>query len=284
MTRRRGVGRPPRRARRRAAPRAVSPAGSVAPAPPRDVGVRQTMKAEPAQCPAPAPLHGQRVGGGRGRDAGVKGGVEAGDRGHAGQVGDTASSAASDLGWCSGARSVSASSLRTISSVTRTAPRNRRRRARCGGRRRPPDRARRAHRLGHGARLRRCRAAPAGRLSRRADRRRRAARSLRLLDPALTTSTRSPSRRAPCANPTAPRAPASATGPGPLQCDLGSVLAVLARVGARSRRLSAICWRTWPARAASPGTRSITSITRWKRSRSLSITMSNGVVVVPSSL
>ena len=32
------------------------------------------------------------------------------------------------------------------------------------------------------------------------------------------------------------------------------------------------------------GTRSITSITRWKRSRSFSMTMSNGVVVVPSSL
>ena len=32
------------------------------------------------------------------------------------------------------------------------------------------------------------------------------------------------------------------------------------------------------------GTRSITSITRWKRSRSFSITMSNGVVVVPSSV
>ena len=32
------------------------------------------------------------------------------------------------------------------------------------------------------------------------------------------------------------------------------------------------------------GTRSMTSITRWKRSRSLSMTMSNGVVVVPSSL
>ena len=34
----------------------------------------------------------------------------------------------------------------------------------------------------------------------------------------------------------------------------------------------------------SPGTLSITSITRWKRSRSLSITMSKGVVTVPSSL
>ena len=34
----------------------------------------------------------------------------------------------------------------------------------------------------------------------------------------------------------------------------------------------------------SPGTRSMTSMTRWNRSRSFSITMSNGVVVVPSSL
>ena len=32
------------------------------------------------------------------------------------------------------------------------------------------------------------------------------------------------------------------------------------------------------------GTRCTTSSTRWKRSRSLSTTMSNGVVVVPSSL
>ena len=38
------------------------------------------------------------------------------------------------------------------------------------------------------------------------------------------------------------------------------------------------------APAPRPGTRSTTSITRWNRSRSLSITMSNGVVVVPSSL
>ena len=36
--------------------------------------------------------------------------------------------------------------------------------------------------------------------------------------------------------------------------------------------------------AAGPGTRSMTSMTRWKRSMSLSTTMSNGVVVVPSSL
>ena len=40
----------------------------------------------------------------------------------------------------------------------------------------------------------------------------------------------------------------------------------------------------FPARGPSAGTRSITSITRWNRSRSFSITMSNGVVVVPFSL
>src|SRR5438128_7900840 len=49
-------------------------------------------------------------------------------------------------------------------------------------------------------------------------------------------------------------------------------------------RSSSMSWRTWAAFERSPGTRSITSMTRWKRSRSLSITMSKGVVVVPSSL
>src|SRR5207344_581840 len=57
------------------------------------------------------------------------------------------------------------------------------------------------------------------------------------------------------------------------------------RVYARaSMRLSTMSCRTWPARTRSPGTRSMTSITRWYLSRSLSMTMSNGVVVVPSSL
>ena len=50
------------------------------------------------------------------------------------------------------------------------------------------------------------------------------------------------------------------------------------------RRSSTIRWRRLAARSPSPGTRSMTSITRWKRSRSLSITMSKGVVVVPSSM
>jgi hypothetical protein len=59
------------------------------------------------------------------------------------------------------------------------------------------------------------------------------------------------------------------------------------RRGAEARattRSSAMRWRTWAARGPSPGTRSMTSMTRWYRSRSFSITMSNGVVVVPSSL
>ena len=51
-----------------------------------------------------------------------------------------------------------------------------------------------------------------------------------------------------------------------------------------SLRASTIAWRSTTACPPSVGTRSMTSITRWKRSRSLSMTMSNGVVVVPSSL
>ena len=49
-------------------------------------------------------------------------------------------------------------------------------------------------------------------------------------------------------------------------------------------RSSSMRWRRDAACEPSHGTRSITSITRWNRSRSLSMTMSNGVVVVPSSL
>ena len=49
-------------------------------------------------------------------------------------------------------------------------------------------------------------------------------------------------------------------------------------------RSSTMCWRTCAARVARPGTRSITSMTRWKRSMSLRTSMSKGVVTVPSSL
>ena len=103
-------------------------------------------------------------------------------------------------------------------------------------------------------------------------------RSLRLLDPALTTRIRLP------ASDRAASPAAASLRPRPVR-DLGRVLALEPRVGpaleppvdhqlAHVRR---------PARP-SPGTRSMTSITRWNRSRSLSMTMSNGVVVVPSSL
>src|SRR5262249_1904843 len=40
----------------------------------------------------------------------------------------------------------------------------------------------------------------------------------------------------------------------------------------------------WPPTQVRRGTRSTTSPARWKRSRSFSTVMSNGVVVVPSSL
>src|SRR5690349_15083739 len=43
-------------------------------------------------------------------------------------------------------------------------------------------------------------------------------------------------------------------------------------------------WRRWSAVPARCGSRSMTSITRWNRSRSFSMTMSNGVVVVPSAV
>ena len=57
------------------------------------------------------------------------------------------------------------------------------------------------------------------------------------------------------------------------------------RVHARAvARMSTISWRIVAACDPSELTRSITSMTRWKRSKSLSMTMSNGVVVVPSSL
>ena len=52
-----------------------------------NVAVREAVKAEAAQVPALAPLDGQRVRGRRRRHAGVEGGVEARDRRHAGQGG-----------------------------------------------------------------------------------------------------------------------------------------------------------------------------------------------------
>ena len=64
----------------------------------------------------------------------------------------------------------------------------------------------------------------------------------------------------------------------------GLVGAAMAAGGTVRVRWSTMYWRTCAARVASPGTRSITSITRWKRSMSLRTTMSNGVVTVPSSL
>src|SRR5215211_4508082 len=76
-----------------------------------------------------------------------------------------------------------------------------------------------------------------------------------------------------------------ACGVGHVQPATSGASSPSSRVYARAwSRRSTISWRTCPAFDARPGTRSMTSITRWNRSRSLSMTMSNGVVVVPSSL
>ena len=73
-------------------------------------------------------------------------------------------------------------------------------------------------------------------------------------------------------------------GPGEA-ADRGVVLAVLAGVRAGAQAgVDHVLPQVRRAASARPGTRSITSITRWNRSRSFSITMSKGVVVVPSSL
>src|SRR6266536_3434552 len=57
-----------------------------------------------------------------------------------------------------------------------------------------------------------------------------------------------------------------------------------AQLHAARARVSTMSWRSPAARWPSPGTRSMTSITRWNRSMSFMTTMSKGVVVVPSSL
>src|SRR5262249_13096803 len=73
--------------------------------------------------------------------------------------------------------------------------------------------------------------------------------------------------------------------PGQAQFRMSGGSSPYSRPYARARRrLSIISWRRWSAVPAGGGSRAITSITRWKRSRSFSMTMSNGVVVVPSSL
>src|ERR1044072_4325623 len=73
--------------------------------------------------------------------------------------------------------------------------------------------------------------------------------------------------------------------PGQNQSRTPAVSSPCSRVYARWRsRSSTIRCRIAAAVVPSPGTRSITSMTRWKRAMWLSMTMSNGVVVVPSSL
>ena len=244
--------------------------------PARGVGVGQAVEAVPAQRPALAPLGRERVGRGGGRHAGVEGGVEAGHGRHvrAARHSPPRAPRATSAGGAGRGRSAPGGSPR---------PRRRggpgpcsgSRRGRSGGR---PRRSPRSPRRQRRSPRRRPRRAGAGRsavatTASAASR----TRSLRLLDPALTTRILAlglPPRPSP-----APPAPATSSR--------GSPARPRPRGGCRRgtpARRSTIRWRRWPARAASPGTRSMTSITRWNRSRSLSMTMSNGVVVVPSSL
>ena len=82
----------------------------------------------------------------------------------------------------------------------------------------------------------------------------------------------------------ATESPATITRPRPSRGSVGRPLRARGCRRARRAGASVIACRRWAWLVASPGTRSSTSITRWNRSRSFSITMSNGVVVVPSSL
>ena len=98
----------------------VAPPASSSRAPPRGVGVREPVEAVAAHAPALAPRRRQRVGR-RGRREVAWNAVS--KHATAGTPGSArarrASSAASDLGWCSGARSVSARSAATTSASTR---------------------------------------------------------------------------------------------------------------------------------------------------------------------
>ncbi len=72
------------------------------------VRVGQAMESVAADAVLLPPLARDRVRRRRRRHGGVEGGVEAGDAGTAGRTAVTASSAARDLGWWSGARSIEA--------------------------------------------------------------------------------------------------------------------------------------------------------------------------------
>ena len=78
----------------------------------RGVGVREAVEAVAAQVPAMPPLGRQRIGCGCRGDSGVEGGVEAGDRRHVREQPADQLRPRSDFGWWSGARSVSASRRR----------------------------------------------------------------------------------------------------------------------------------------------------------------------------
>ena len=239
---------------------------------PRRVRVRQAVEPVAAQVPALAPL--RRAARRSRRRPAASRGTPCRSRRRPGRPAArrvTTSSAASDFGWWSGARSVSARSRATTAASMTTGLEN------CGAAVDDPvadrvDRPEAADRRRRPRRRRSTRAAPAG-------------------PPRPTTA----SSRVEHAQLEAARAGVDDQDPADAGASPPSVGHVQSRSRGRPRPRGA-CRRAprsacrpsaggrgrpgWP----SPGTRSMTSMTRWKRSRSLSMTMSNGVVVVPSSL
>ena len=246
---------------------------------PRGVGMREAVEAVLAQGPALAPFGRDGIGrGGRGH-VGVEGRVEAGHRRQVRANGLHGRERRQRLGLVERRevgerrqvrlhRVVDADRLPVAGPAMDDAMAHR-----CqlpeavdGRRPRPPHRRRPGARAGRRVPTR---ASSASRT-----------RSFRLLDPALTTRMRPgspgpnwPGRSASAIRPatSSPGSPARPRRPG--ACRRGTRGA-----GPRATGGGA------PPAPPRPGTRSMTSMTRWKRSRSLSMTMSKGVVVVPSSL
>ena len=232
----------------------------------RGARVREAVESVAPERPALAPRGGDRVGARGRREPGVEGGVEARHRRQPrARRRAPRASAASDFGWCSGASAVSSLAGRARPSSSITAARgSARRRARPGGRPRRRRRARRAPRpsvASPPAPGRACASSSSPSPS-----------SAQLEAARAGVDDEDP-------HPASVR-PAARSSRGPPAGRRRARACTRARAGARRPSPGAARPRACPR----PGTRSITSMTRWKRSRSLSMTMSNGVVVVPSSL
>ena len=233
---------------------------------PGGVGVGEAVEAEPAQrrsaraTRAAGRRSPRRAGGWRGRRCRSRP-----PPARPGSACETASTAASDFGWCSGASSVRSRSADSTPASSRTAERKRS----------PPWTMRWPTASGGSGS-----SSSAPSTASRSTTARGASRSLRH----SSASSRVEQRQLEAARSGVGDEDAHSARPGPV-AHVGRVVAVLARVVAVAQALVVhLLAQAGGASRRGCGTRSITSITRWKRSRSLSMTMSNGVVVVPSSL